>query len=101
MVLSRRGLLINRDTVKAIQLPLINKGFIPGEVDGIWGRRTIAVVKDFQAAAGLDMGGIVGPKTSAALCGGMTVSPQAPCCPGWLRRKTCSIPKKYWDCLVS
>lgn len=58
---------MSNNSVKMIQQALIAKGFLPGEVDGIWGRKTNAAVKAFQATAGLDVDGIVGPKTSAAL----------------------------------
>ena len=34
--------------VKQIQQALKNKGFDPGEIDGIWGRNTIAAVMQFQ-----------------------------------------------------
>lgn len=53
--------------VQAIQEALIKKGYIPGEVDGVWGRRTIAAVKLFQKRMGLDVDGVVGPMTRAAL----------------------------------
>ncbi|MEN5034518.1 NlpC/P60 family protein [Pseudomonas sp. TWI929] len=62
-------------SVRKIQEALVAKGFIPGEVDGIWGRRTIAAVKRFQQSAGLDADGIVGPKTSAALFSGAPAVP--------------------------
>ena len=53
--------------VKQIQQALKNKGFDPGDIDGIWGRNTIAAVMQFQQRQGLEVDGIVGPKTSAAL----------------------------------
>jgi len=53
--------------VQAIQEALIKKGYIPGEVDGVWGRRTIAAVKLFQKRMGLEVDGVVGPITRAAL----------------------------------
>ena len=55
------------NAVKQIQQALKNKGFDPGAIDGIWGRKTIAAVKQFQQQQGLEADGIVGPKTSAAL----------------------------------
>ncbi|MDT8323260.1 MAG: TIGR02594 family protein [Bacteroidota bacterium] len=54
-------------SVRRIQAALEEQGFDPGPIDGIWGRRTIAAVRRFQAAAGLVADGIVGPITSAAL----------------------------------
>lgn len=53
--------------VSAIQSSLENKGFSPGDVDGIWGRLTIAAVKKFQQSKGLVVDGVVGPKTAEAL----------------------------------
>lgn len=50
-----------------LQQALAAKGFNPGAIDGIWGRRTEAAVRAFQTANGLQADGIVGPKTSAAL----------------------------------
>jgi uncharacterized protein (TIGR02594 family) len=58
---------MSSDTVKRIQQALLRQGFFPGEVDGIWGRRTIAAVKAFQEHVGIVVDGIVGPKTLAAL----------------------------------
>ena len=53
--------------IKDIQRELKNKGFDPGDIDGIWGRRSIAAVKAFQQARGLDVDGIAGPETMSAL----------------------------------
>jgi uncharacterized protein (TIGR02594 family) len=64
-------------SVKAIQQALKDKGFDPGEIDGVWGRRTIAAVKHFQAHQGLTADGIVGPRTTAALFGGGVTEAQA------------------------
>ncbi|MEM8948080.1 MAG: peptidoglycan-binding domain-containing protein [Pseudomonadota bacterium] len=55
--------------VKAIQKALKKAGFKSGPIDGIRGRRIIAAIKAFQAANGLDVDGIVGPKTAAKLFG--------------------------------
>lgn len=71
-------------TIKQIQQALKNKGLDPGEIDGIWGRNTIAAVKKFQMGNGLDVDGIVGPNTIQALFEGdipaaaVTVSPFLP-----------------------
>jgi uncharacterized protein (TIGR02594 family) len=59
-------------SVKEIQQALKDKGFDPGPIDGVWGRKTIAAVKEFQSQKGLTPDGIVGPKTKAALLGGAT-----------------------------
>jgi uncharacterized protein (TIGR02594 family) len=58
-------------TVSRIQQALKAKGFDPGELDGIWGRRTIAAVRQFQTQHGLEVDGVVGPKTMTALFAGM------------------------------
>jgi uncharacterized protein (TIGR02594 family) len=58
---------MNTMTVKEIQQALHQAGVAVGEIDGVWGRRTIAAVKVFQAMSGLEEDGIVGPKTSALL----------------------------------
>ena len=42
--------------VSNIQRELSSRGFYDGAVDGIWGARTDAAVRDFLAAAGLKMG---------------------------------------------
>jgi uncharacterized protein (TIGR02594 family) len=55
---------------REIQQALLEKGFNPGQIDGVRGRMTIRAVKAFQAANNLEVDGIVGPKTAAALFGG-------------------------------
>jgi uncharacterized protein (TIGR02594 family) len=74
---------MSSETVRAIQQALIADGFFPGEVDGIWGRRTIGAVKAFQESMHLEADGIVGPKTSAALFSGVGHVPDAPLLP-WM-----------------
>ncbi|MDX1541093.1 MAG: TIGR02594 family protein [Geminicoccaceae bacterium] len=54
-------------TVEDIQAALVVAGFDPGPVDGILGRRTIQAIEAFQAARGLKVDGIVGPRTLARL----------------------------------
>jgi hypothetical protein len=54
-------------TTREIQGALARLGYDPGPVDGMWGSRTRAAVKAFQADAGLIADGIVGPKTRARL----------------------------------
>ena len=56
-------------SVREIQQALKDKGFDPGAIDGVWGRKTIAAVKQFQSEQRLTVDGIVGPKTKAALLG--------------------------------
>lgn len=61
-------------TTLELQRRLAARGFNPGPLDGVRGRRTIAAVKRFQAAAGLVTDGIAGPLTLAALGGGAAPS---------------------------
>jgi uncharacterized protein (TIGR02594 family) len=51
----------------AIQEALLHKGYAPGEIDGAWGRRTIAALKAFQRSVGLTADGIAGPLTEKEL----------------------------------
>jgi uncharacterized protein (TIGR02594 family) len=56
-------------SVLDIQTALSGKGFDPGGLDGIWGRKTIAAVRAFQQASGLAVDGVIGPKTLGKLFG--------------------------------
>ena len=55
------------DDVRAVQQALVNLGYTPGDVDGIYGATTEAAVIAFQNASGLEADGIVGAETLAAL----------------------------------
>ena len=55
------------EDVKVLQRALRRAGFDPGPVDGEFGPVTTAAVRDFQAARGLVVDGIVGPQTWRAL----------------------------------
>ena len=55
------------NTIKTLQALLTQKGHPCGAIDGIFGAKTDAAVKTFQAANKLDVDGIVGPMTWAAL----------------------------------
>jgi len=57
------------EQVKRLQAALAGKGFGPGPVDGEFGPRTERAVREFQRAEGLEVDGIVGPQTWAALLG--------------------------------
>jgi uncharacterized protein (TIGR02594 family) len=59
----------SRETIQLIQHELARKGFDPGLIDGVWGRRTEQAVRAFQADHDLLADGIVGPKTWTALFG--------------------------------
>ncbi|HTJ97982.1 MAG TPA: TIGR02594 family protein [Bordetella sp.] len=75
--------IMNSFTVKEVQQALHAKGFSPGEIDGIWGRKTTAAVKRFQENQGLEADGIIGPKTGAKLFGATLPDAKAPVLP-WL-----------------
>lgn len=55
------------EEVRQIQTKLKNWGYYTGQVDGIFGSKTLDAVKKFQRKNGLTVDGIVGPKTLAAL----------------------------------
>ena len=54
-------------SVRELQQTLRNAGFNPGSVDGSFGTRTAAAVRDFQRARGLEVDGKVGTETMRAL----------------------------------
>ena len=58
---------VTENNVLALQQTLIEKGFNPGEPDGVWGSQTAAAVRAFQESAGLSVDGVVGANTAAAL----------------------------------
>ncbi len=53
--------------VRYLQQKLYSQLYNPGTVDGIFGRQTANAVREFQAHNGLEVDGIVGPKTWAAI----------------------------------
>lgn len=56
------------DPVKTLQSQLAERGFLkPGEVDGVFGSKTLAAVKAYQAKNGLAVDGLVGQQTLGAL----------------------------------
>jgi len=62
-----------REMIKKIQHELARRGFNPGSIDGILGRRTETAVRRFQAAEGLLEDGLLGPETRRALLGAVEV----------------------------
>ena len=54
-------------SVRDLQQQLRSAGFNPGSVDGSFGQRTSAAVRDFQRARGLEVDGKVGTQTMMAL----------------------------------
>ncbi|MDR0931250.1 MAG: spore cortex-lytic enzyme [Clostridiales bacterium] len=65
MALSRYG--SRGDEVIKIQRALYKWGYKVGAVDGIYGSKTVAAVKQFQRNNGLSVDGIAGPQTLAAI----------------------------------
>jgi uncharacterized protein (TIGR02594 family) len=59
----------NFEQIARIQKALAQRGFDPGVIDGVWGRRTEGAVRNFQTSRGLESDGVVGPKTWASLFG--------------------------------
>jgi hypothetical protein len=55
------------DTALAIQQALVELGYAPGKLDGIWGPKTARSLKMFQEQAGVAADGIMGPLTERAL----------------------------------
>jgi N-acetylmuramoyl-L-alanine amidase len=55
------------EEVKKIQTKLKNWGYYDGDVDGIYGSKTVAAVKKFQQKNNLTVDGIAGPNTLKAL----------------------------------
>lgn len=59
--------LMHGDDVAALQSRLTEMGFNAGRVDGIYGPRTEAAVKEFQRSVGIKVDGRCGPATIIAL----------------------------------
>jgi len=59
--------LMRGDDVAALQSRLIDMGFNPGRVDGIFGPTTESAVKEFQKSVGVKIDGICGPGTVMSL----------------------------------
>ena len=59
--------MLRGDDVRAVQSRLQALGFSPGTVDGVYGDATAAAVRAFQQHLGLEVDGVVGPRTVAAL----------------------------------
>ena len=58
---------MNGSAVQSVQYMLMDTGYLAGGADGIFGSATEDAVKRFQADYGLDVDGIVGSQTMAAL----------------------------------
>ena len=55
------------DDVASLQARLVEMGFNPGRVDGIYGALTESAVKDFQKSVGIVVDGVCGPGTVISL----------------------------------
>ena len=64
-------------TTLELQKALKARGFDPGDIDGAMGRNTIAAIRAFQAANGLEVDGVAGTNTLAKL-GAKPGGPQMP-----------------------
>lgn len=53
--------------VRELQLKLVNLGFNPGPIDGVFGPKTERALREFQQSVGLIIDGILGPETLAFL----------------------------------
>lgn len=53
--------------VRDLQSALLQRGFNPGPLDGVFGPRTEAAVRRFQEVEALAADGVAGPMTLAAL----------------------------------
>lgn len=53
--------------IKTVQTKLKRWGYYSGNIDGVYGSKTVAAVKWFQSKNGLSVDGIAGPKTLAAM----------------------------------
>nr|MBP3681277.1 spore cortex-lytic enzyme [Clostridia bacterium] len=65
IALSRYG--SSGSEVREIQTKLKRWGYYSGNIDGVYGSKTVAAVKWFQSKNGLSVDGIAGPKTLAAM----------------------------------
>ena len=77
---------MTKPQIKKIQAALLAKGFNPGKIDGVWGRRTEAAVVAFKKSIGLRPRPYLGPITLGALMEGRPAQPQViEGEPKWLR----------------
>ena len=57
----------NGSEVRSIQEKLKRWGYYEGNIDGIYGSKTVSAVKKFQQKNGLSVDGVAGPKTLSAM----------------------------------
>lgn len=63
------------EVVREVQQQLIDQGYLEDGADGVCGPRTVAAIKKFQRAAGLEADGICGRATYRALTGHAYTAP--------------------------
>ena len=63
--------------VRQVQTLLIEQGWLTGAADGICGNQTVAAIKSFQKANGLDDDGVCGNGTYSVLSGGQEYLPSS------------------------
>jgi N-acetylmuramoyl-L-alanine amidase len=66
-VLKYTSPIMKGEDVREVQTILKNKGFYTGEIDGSFGPLTDSAVRSFQRSNGLEVDGMVGPKTREKL----------------------------------
>lgn len=59
------------DLVRRVQEALVEKGYDPGPVDGVWGSKTQAQIKRFQGSEGLSPSGELDGDTKSRLFASM------------------------------
>ena len=57
------------DDIKGVQKAVAAAGYTPGKIDGVYGPKTENAIIRFQKFADIEVDGIVGPETTAALGG--------------------------------
>ncbi len=65
-ILAKSGM--RGESVRKVQLMLIDQGYLKGNADGVCGRQTVAAIRHFQKDHKLVVDGICGDQTYAALC---------------------------------
>jgi len=68
----------NGISTRAWQQALVNAGYNPGPIDGLWGPKTVAAIKAFQLAKGLTVDGWPGANTAAAMNAVSGTTPATP-----------------------
>ena len=89
------GLGLNRATRRQIQLSLRSAGFDPGGVDGLFGPRTRAAIRNWQSSRGARLTGYLdGPQVEALRSRG---APQSPMSAGATAADTGGVEVVFWQ----